>query len=105
MSRAGWIRTAIVVGAVLLLEALCRTGVIKPLTLIAPSAMVVALVGLIQSGKITADVTKTLGNVGLAFVAAVVVGFVARVLVHRVPRLRRALGSVVASHYSVALFV
>src|SRR5260221_552872 len=105
MSRAGWIRTAIVVGAVLLLEALCRTGVIKPLTLIAPWAMVVALAGLIQSGKIPADVTRTLGNVGLAFVAAVVVGFVAGVLIHGVPRLRRALDPLFASYYAVPFFV
>ncbi len=82
MSRAGWIRLLVVAGAALLLELLCRGGVIKPLTMIPPSAMLAALVGLIRAGKITADVTKTLGNVALACGLAVVVGFALGVTIH-----------------------
>lgn len=105
MGRAGWIRLAVVLGAVLALEALCRAGVIKPLTLIAPSAMALALIDLIRAGKVTADATKTFGNVALAFLLAVVIGFTAGVLLHGHARLRRALDPLFASYYAVPFFV
>jgi NitT/TauT family transport system permease protein len=105
MSRAGWLRLLVVAGAALLLEGLCRGGVIKPLTLIAPSAMVAALAGLIVAGKITADVVKTLGNVAVACALAIVAGFALGVLIHALRRLRRALEPLYASYYAVPFFV
>jgi NitT/TauT family transport system permease protein len=105
MSRAGWLRVLVVGGAVLLLELLCRIGVIKPLTLIAPSAMLAALVALIAAGKLTADIVKTLGNVALACGLAVVVGFGLGVLIHAMRRVRRALDPLFASYYAVPFFV
>jgi NitT/TauT family transport system permease protein len=105
MSRAGWLRLLVVAGAALLLELLCRGGVIKPLTLIAPSAMVAALAGLIVSGKITTDVAKTLGNVAVACALAIVAGFALGVLIHAMRRLRRALDPLFASYYAVPFFV
>jgi NitT/TauT family transport system permease protein len=105
MSRAGGLRLLVVGGAVLLLELACRTGIISPLTMIAPSAMAVALVALIGSGKLTADIVKTFGNVALAVALAVVVGFALGVLIHALPRLRRALEPLFASYYAVPFFV
>ncbi len=105
LSRAGWWRLAIVVGAMLALELACRTGAILALTLIAPSAMAVALARLIASGRITADLLKTFGNVALAAALAVVVGFALGVAIHGLPRLRRALDPLFASYYAVPFFV
>jgi NitT/TauT family transport system permease protein len=105
MTRAGWLRLGLFVGAVLVLELLCRTGVIEPLTLIAPSQMALALGRLIASGKITDDVLKTFGNVALAFALAVIVGFAAGVALHGARRLRRALDPLFASYYAVPFFV
>ena len=42
-----WTRVALIVGAVGLIELLCRLGVIKPLTMIAPSQMAFELAHMI----------------------------------------------------------
>ncbi len=98
-------RVAVVVGAVLLLEAACRTGLINNLTVIPPSAMAVAMVDLLGTGTVTADVVQTFTTVGLAFVLAVLAGTVAGIAVHRVPALRAALDPVLASYYAIPTFV
>lgn len=104
MSRAGWLRLAVIVGLILLLEALCRFGVINRLTMIPPSEMAVHLWRLLASGRITADITETLSNVLAAFVAAVLVGFVAGVALHAVPRLRRAVDPFLVTYYAIPFF-
>jgi NitT/TauT family transport system permease protein len=105
MSRAGWLRLLVVGTAVLLLELVCRTGIITPLTMIPPSAMAAALIALIGTGRFTADIVKTLGNVVLAGALAVVVGFSVGVLIHAMRRMRRALEPLLASYYAVPFFV
>jgi NitT/TauT family transport system permease protein len=105
MRRAGWIRLALAAGVVLLLEGLCRAGVIKPLTLIPPSEMAAALGALLASGKATDNIVQTLSTVLAAFLLAVTVGFALGVAVHRLPRLRRALDPLLASYYAVPFFV
>jgi NitT/TauT family transport system permease protein len=105
VSKAGWIRIALLAGLVLILEGLCRFGFIKPLTLIPPSKMVVALYGLFDSGRIQPDIRQTLGNVLAAFLAATSVGSVLGVIVHGLPRLRRAIDPLLVSYYAVPFFV
>lgn len=105
MSKVGWIRLAIVVGAVGLLEILCQTGVIRTLTMIPPSRMAVELWKLAEAGKLAEPVIKTLGNVAAAFVLSVTMGFVAGLLIHALPRFRRALDPLLASYYAVPFFV
>lgn len=105
MTRAGWLRLAVVAGAVLALELACRTGAIQPLTLIAPSQMAQSLGRLIAAGKITDDAIKTFGNVALALALAVMVGFAAGVALHGATRLRRILDPLFASYYAVPFFV
>lgn len=105
MSRAGWIRLALVLGVIAVLEALCRFGAIKPLTLIPPSKMAVALYGLFADGKIQPDIRQTLGNVLAAFVAAGTIGFALGLGLHALPRLRRAIDPLLASYYAVPFFV
>jgi len=105
VSRAGWLRLGLIAAAVLALELLCRTGVIAPLTLIAPSQMAQALGRLIAAGTVTGDAAKTFGNVALALALAVSLGFAAGVVLHGLPRLRRVLDLLFAGYYAVPFFV
>lgn len=105
MTRAGWIRVALVAGAVAALELATRAGWIDPHTIIPPSAMAAALAGLIASGAILPDIAKTLSNVAAAFVLSVMGGFALGLLIHAAPRLRRALDPLLATYYAVPFFV
>ena len=100
-----WTRTAVVAGLVLLLELLCRTQVIKPLTMIPPSAMAQEMVRLIAAGEITDDIAQTASEVTAAFFASVLAGFALGALVQALPRLRRAIDPLLASWYAVPFFV
>lgn len=99
------VRTGLLAGAVLLLEALCRTGVIDPLTVIPPSAMVASMIGLIGSGQVTEAASQTFATVLSAFVLAIGLGVLAGACVHATPRLRRAVDPLLASYYSVPTFI
>jgi NitT/TauT family transport system permease protein len=105
-SRAvAWTRIAVVVGAVLLVELLCRTRLINPLTLIPPSEMAAALWELLASGQVQDDLVQTFSTVAIAFALSVSTGFVAGAIVHALPRVRRALDPLLASYYSIPFFV
>ena len=108
MSRraaVGLARIGVIVGSVLLLELLCRTGIINPLTLLAPSAMASALAQLLWSGEVNHDIAQTFSTVGTAFGLAVVCGLVLGAAIHALPRVRRALDPLLASYYSIPFFV
>ena len=98
-------RVGLIVGSIALLEILCRTGVINPLTLLPPSEMAVAMVNLIASGKVTPDIERTFSTVAIAFALSVVVGTAVGAVLHAMPRLRRALDPLLASYYAVPFFV
>lgn len=99
------IRVTILVSAVLLLEVLCQTGVISRLQLTAPSRMVTTLVGLMQGAEFWAQAGKTIRNIFIAIIAAMVLGFLLGLLLYRLPRLRRATEPVIASYYALPFFV
>jgi len=99
------VRAAVLAVLVLLLEVLCRTGVIDPLTILPPSAMVAAMIEQLASGDVTDAMLRTFSTVALAFLAAVLLGTAIGALVHAVPRLRRAIEPLLASYYSVPTFV
>lgn len=108
MSRAArilWTRVAVIVVAVLALEFACRAGLINPLTLIPPSEMAAALLQLLASGEISGDIAHTFLTVAMAFVAAVLVGFVAGAALHELPRVRRAIDPLLVSYYAIPIFV
>lgn len=104
-ARVLWTRVGVIAGSVLLLEGLCRSGVIKPLTMIPPSAMAAEMVALIGEGDITGDILQTLGEVVAACGASVLLGFAIGVLIHGRTRLRQAVAPVLASWYAVPFFV
>lgn len=104
MSRVGFIRLLVVGSFVVAIEALCRTGIISHLVLIAPSEMVVNLVRIIASRKADADISESLINVFIAVILSVVGGFALGSIVHSFPRLRRAVDPFLASYYALPFF-
>ena len=71
MSKAGWIRLAVILVSLILLEGFCRAGVIPSFTVIPPSAMAQSLYRILASGKFAHDIAATLGNVSIAIAAAI----------------------------------
>jgi NitT/TauT family transport system permease protein len=103
--RASVARWLVIAGFVLILEILCRTGVIAAQTMIPPSDMVAALYQMVMAGDLNGDALVTFQNVGAAFVIAVASGFAAGIVIHALPRLRRVLEPLFASYYAVPTFV
>jgi NitT/TauT family transport system permease protein len=105
MTQVGLIRTAVIVALIGAMEAACRLGFINHHVIIAPSEMASALVTLLASGAITADIERTLGAVLLVITLSVVLGFAAGLAIHAVPRLREALDPFFATYYAVPIFI
>jgi NitT/TauT family transport system permease protein len=106
MKHAAVWRLVIVAGLILVLEALCRTGVIDPFTLIPPSQMAMALWNMIgHADWFWPDARYTFQNIGVAIVLSTVLGFLLGLVIHALPRLRRVLNPVLLSYYSVPTFV
>jgi len=105
VSRAGWIRLALVTAFVLVLEALCRSHVISPLTMIPPSEMVTNLVRLLAGGTMNRHIVSTLINVCAALALAVSVGFLAGAALFMLPRVRRVVDPLLATYYAIPIFV
>lgn len=108
MTRAAailWTRVVVITAAVAVLEGLCRAGVIKPLVMIAPSEMATALVEMARDGRITDDLAQTLTAVAASLVISVTLGCALGAVIHALPRLRRAVDPLLASYYSIPLFV
>jgi NitT/TauT family transport system permease protein len=87
-----------------LLEILCRENIIKPLTLPAPSRILLGLWAVLAKGTFNAAILKTLGNVGLAFVLAVVVGIAAGAAIHRMRLVRALLEPLFATYYAIPIY-
>jgi NitT/TauT family transport system permease protein len=105
MSKVTLTRIAVIGGFVVVLEALCRAGAISRLTLLPPSEMAGWLLHLLATGEINKAIVATFSNVAIAFVLSVVLGIAAGVVIHAVPRLRRLADPLLASYYSVPVFV
>lgn len=105
MSRVVLLRLIVIIGFVAVIELLCRTGAISPMTMIPPSAMVVSLVHIILSGKADADLAFTLTNIAAAVALSIVSGFVLGTIIHALPRLRRVADPLLAAYYAVPTFV
>ena len=73
--------------------------------MIPPSEMALALIRMLASGRMTTHIALTLRNVGVALMAAIVLGFAAGAVVHQLPRLRSILDPLFASYYSIPIFV
>jgi NitT/TauT family transport system permease protein len=105
VTRAGWLRLALIFGAAALLEIFCRAGVIDHRIVIPPSEMVSVLLGLLGSGQLNADLVRTLGTVAAAVALSAVFGFAAGAALYNMPRLRRLLDPFFATFYAVPIFI
>jgi len=105
LRKATGIRLSLIAGVVLGLEVACRTGVIRRFTMIPPSEMFESLLQLFQSPEVLSDIGQTLRAVVLALVSALAVGFLAGALLYAFPRARRIADPLLATYYSVPVFV
>lgn len=99
------IRLVVVAAAVGFLELACRTGLIGRFTMIPPSEMAVSLVNLFATDTIVSDMLETLTAISIALSSALVVGFLLGALLYAAPRARRILDPLLATYYSVPVFV
>ena len=104
MNKASWIRLVVLVAFFGAVEALCRTGVISPKLIIAPTAMVEAMVNLLASGEMADDIRQTLTSVGIAMGLSVVGGFSLGCVLYWLPPLRRTFDPFLAAYYSLPHF-
>ena len=105
MTRAARLRLLVTVAAILLLEVASRMAWIDPVSFIPPSAMARGAWRLLVSGDYVHDMLLTLSAGAVAVLLSVSVGFVAGILLFRLPRLRRVLDPLLLSYYAVPIFV
>ena len=105
MTRVGVIRLAVIVAMIGALELACRLGLINHRTIIPPSEMASALLSLLASGAINADIERTLGIIVIVVVLSIVLGFAAGLVIHALPRVRAALDPFFATYYAVPIFI
>jgi NitT/TauT family transport system permease protein len=104
MSKAAVIRTIVLVALFGAIEALCRTGVISPKLVIAPTAMIEAMVRLLTTGALNDDIAQTLSSVGIAMGLSITGGFALGCVLYWLPPLRRAFDPFLAAYYSLPHF-
>lgn len=105
MTRAGHIRVGIVIAFVLLVEALCRFGAVRPTQLVPPSVMAEELWALMGTTDFWAQLGTSARSIVIAFVAAMLAGCSIAVILHSLPRVRSALEPLIASYYALPFFV
>jgi len=104
MQPATWVRLALVALLILLLELLCRVGVIDHLTMPPPSEILRDLIVLLASGQMNAAMLKTLLNVGIAFGTATIAGGGLGVAIHGWRALRQGLEPLFATYYAIPVY-
>jgi len=98
------VRFAIALALVLLLEALCRFGVINRFAMIPPSEILWHLGQILIGGTMGPAIAKTLTNVAIACVSAIVVGVILGALIHRWRALRETLDPLFAAYYAIPMY-
>jgi NitT/TauT family transport system permease protein len=104
MSRIAWLRLAVILAAVLGLEALSLTGVIDRITMSAPHQMLIDLGWILASGKLNGAIAKTLTNAAIACGLAIVLGIAFAAVIHGWSRLREILDPLFATYYAIPVF-
>ena len=100
----GRVRFALAVALVLLLEALCRFGVINRFSMIPPSEILWHLGRLLASAQMWPAILKTLTNVVVACIAAIVAGVILGTLIHGWRALRETLDPLFAAYYAIPVY-
>jgi NitT/TauT family transport system permease protein len=105
MTRVAWIRILVIAALIGALELACQTGLINHRTIIPPSEMATALIKLLASGTLNADIGRTLGVIVIVIALSIVLGFALGVVIHALPRVREALDPLFATYYAVPIFI
>jgi NitT/TauT family transport system permease protein len=98
------LRTAILVGATLLLETACVLHIIPASTLVPPSDMALALARLLGKAAVWEAMLRTSTNVLISCAAAIISGIGLGIMLHAIPRVRSVLEPVFSSYYAVPIF-
>jgi NitT/TauT family transport system permease protein len=104
MQPATAVRLVLVALGVLLLEVLCRTGVIDHLTMPPPSEIARDLVALLASGQMNGAMLKTLLDVAIACGTATIAGVGVAVVIHARRALRQGLEPLFATYYAIPVY-
>src|SRR5204862_7300062 len=100
----GRVRFALALALVLLLEALSRFGVTDRFAMIPPSEILWHLGKILAGGQMWPAIIKTLTNVAIACVAAVIVGVIVGTLIHAWRALRETLDPLFAAYYAIPVY-
>jgi len=100
----GRVRFALALALVLLLETLCRLGVISRFAMIPPSEILWHLGRILVSGTMAGAIAKTLTNVAIACVSAIVAGVILGTLIHGWRALRETLDPLFAAYYAIPVY-
>ncbi|MDB5409722.1 MAG: nitrate transporter permease [Rhodospirillales bacterium] len=95
---------ALVGGLLLVIEFLCRVGLVHKTTLAPPSVMLATLADEFASGRILPDLGETLICILASTIIATIGGFVVGLVLNSFPRLRDAVRPILASYYSIPIF-
>ncbi|MBL0931013.1 MAG: ABC transporter permease [Alphaproteobacteria bacterium] len=101
MKRLSLLRIGVLVAVFLLLEALCRAGIIVRFTMQPPSEILRDFYRIMVSGRFNGAIATTLGNAAIAFSMAVSIGVTFALIVHRRKVAREALEPLFATYYAI----
>jgi NitT/TauT family transport system permease protein len=105
LSKTSLARAMILIGALLALELLCRSGIIDRVTMIPPSEMFAALWQIIRTGRFNQDILFTTYNIAAASVLAIAAGVLLGAALHAWPRARNVVSPLLSAYYAVPTFV
>lgn len=99
------VRWALIVALVGALEALTRSGIVSPTTLVPPSEIVLQLVRIVPTAAFAADLGRTASTIVAAFLVGVVGGVPLGVLFWRKPAVGRVMEPFVVTLYAMPTLV
>jgi NitT/TauT family transport system permease protein len=97
-------RFSLLIAFIIALEVVCRLHLVRPTDLVPPTAMVRGMVTALMQRATLADFGLTLWSVVISVVIAAVVGIAGGIVLHSLPRVRRACEPFIASYYALPLF-
>jgi NitT/TauT family transport system permease protein len=100
----GRVRFALAAALVLLLEGLSRFGFIDRFAMIPPSEILWHLGKILSTGEMWPAIVKTLSNVAVACVAAIIAGVILGTLIHAWRALRETLDPLFAAYYAIPVY-
>jgi len=101
---AGRVRFTLALALALFLEALCRFGVINRFAMIPPSEILWDLGRILVGGTMWPAIAKTLTNVAVACVSAIIAGVILGTLIHRWRALRETFDPLFAAYYAIPVY-